>query len=65
MERSNAVIPYLPNQVRRPIPEPGGGGADLHSQLEDLLNAVWSSEENWRFDDRLDMALKLRRQEAA
>jgi hypothetical protein len=30
---------------------------DLQSQLEDLLSAVWNAEANWRFDDRLDLAL--------
>ena len=34
---------------------------DLHSQFEALLDAVWDAEENWRFDDRLDQALNLRR----
>jgi hypothetical protein len=34
---------------------------DLHSQLEALLDAVWLAEANWRFDDRLDQALKVRR----
>jgi hypothetical protein len=34
---------------------------DLHSQLEELLNEVWAAEANWRFDDRLDLALKARR----
>jgi hypothetical protein len=34
---------------------------DLHSQLEALLDAVWAAEENWRFDDRLDLAFKRRR----
>ena len=29
---------------------------DLATQLEDLIRAVWESEENWRFDDRLDLA---------
>ena len=28
---------------------------DLHSQFEALLDAVWEAEENWRFDDRLDL----------
>ncbi len=32
---------------------------DLASQLEDLLAAVWRAEENWRFDDRLDLAAGL------
>jgi hypothetical protein len=31
--------------------------ADLPSQLEDILAAVWAAESNWRFDDRLDLAL--------
>lgn len=30
---------------------------DLATQLEDILSAVWSAESNWRFDDRLDLAL--------
>lgn len=34
--------------------------ADLQSQLEDLLASVWSAEENWRFDDRLDLATGFR-----
>jgi hypothetical protein len=34
---------------------------DLHSQFEALLDAVWSAEANWRFDDRLDQALKVSR----
>lgn len=32
--------------------------ADLGEQLEELLAAVWGAEEEWRFDDRLDCALK-------
>jgi hypothetical protein len=32
---------------------------DLPSQLEDLLAAVRRAEENWRFDDRLDLAVRL------
>jgi hypothetical protein len=31
---------------------------DLATQLEDLLHAVWLGEENWRFDDRLELALR-------
>jgi hypothetical protein len=34
-------------------------GIDLPSQLEDLLCAVRRAEENWRFDDRLDLAVRL------
>ena len=31
---------------------------DLHTQLEELVAAVWHAEENWRFDDRLDLLHK-------
>jgi hypothetical protein len=34
---------------------------DLPSQLEELLSAVRSAEENWRFDDRLDLATRSKR----
>ncbi len=33
-------------------------GTDLDSQFEDILAAVWSAESNWRFDDRLDLAVR-------
>ena len=29
---------------------------DTHSQLEEVLGAVWRAEANWRLDDRLDLA---------
>jgi hypothetical protein len=29
---------------------------DLATQFEDLIGTVWESEDNWRFDDRLDLA---------
>ena len=32
---------------------------DLPSQFEELLAVVWWAEKNWRFDDRLDLSLKL------
>ena len=32
---------------------------DLRTQWEDLIETVRRSEANWRFDDRLDLALKL------
>lgn len=32
------------------------GAAAIHDQFADLLAAVWEAEENWRFDDRLDVA---------
>lgn len=34
---------------------------ETHAQLEDLFNVVWACEAEWRFDDRLDLALKQRR----
>ena len=33
---------------------------DLQTQLESLLDCVWRAEADWRFDDRLTMALQLR-----
>ena len=33
--------------------------SDLHTQFEDLLNAVLAAEANWRFYDRLDLAARL------
>ena len=58
------MIPYLPNQPQLEIVEAPARRFDLHSQFEDILNAVWGAEENWRFDDRLDLALKARREAA-
>lgn len=34
---------------------------DLPTQFEELLAVVWWAEKNWRFDDRLDLSLKLQR----
>jgi hypothetical protein len=36
-----------------------GDAADLQSQFEDLLTAVWDAEANWRFDDRIDLAHRI------
>ena len=33
---------------------------DLQTQFEALLDQVWRCESDWRFDDRLDVQLKLR-----
>lgn len=42
-------------QARRPeVP-------DLHTQLEELLDEVWKREAEWRFDDRIDLALHRKR----
>ena len=32
---------------------------DLHTQLESLFDCVWRAEAEWRFDDRLAMALRI------
>jgi len=40
-----------------------GERPDLPAQLESLLHVVWQCEEEWRLDDRIDLAL--RREEAA
>ncbi|MGI8564723.1 MAG: hypothetical protein ACR2MZ_14440 [Candidatus Dormibacter sp.] len=39
----------------------GPPAPDLNSQFEELLHQVWSAEAEWRFDDRLDLAVKYRR----
>jgi hypothetical protein len=45
-----------------PLPSPGSrrhSGPDLQTQLEDLLGAVWAAEEEWKLDDRIDLAVQL------
>lgn len=61
-------FPTDPPRWRRPLPQPSAALTppqprdprvpDLHSQLEGLFDAVWEAEENWRFDDRLDQAVR-------
>lgn len=34
---------------------------DLQTQLEQMLDCVWQAEANWKLDDRIDLALKIRR----
>lgn len=56
----------LPNtkQLVKPRPQPRPRAAevpDLHSQLEELLGQVWACEAEWRFDDRIDLALHRKR----
>ena len=58
------MIPYLPGQPKLEIVEPDVTSSDLQSQFEELLSAVWGAEANWRFDDRLDLALKVGREAA-
>lgn len=40
----NALVPVQP--------------PDLPAQLESLLHLVWQCEEEWRLDDRIDLALR-------
>lgn len=58
------IRPSLPPRTSPPfeqrLPQADARVPDLHSQLEALLHAVWAAEENWRFDDRLDLAFKRR-----
>ena len=50
------MMPPLPSRDPRPQ-----ASTDLQTQLEELFNAVWIAEEDWRLDDRIDLALKIRR----
>ena len=59
--RSNRSQGVRPTRGRSRRPAGPASTPDLHTQLEELLNAVWDGEANWRWDDRLDLALKVRR----
>jgi hypothetical protein len=48
------VRPALPDRPNRDAP-------DVQTQFETLLDQVWRCEAEWRFDDRLDLATRLRR----
>jgi hypothetical protein len=50
------MMPPLPS--RNPWSQPN---PDLQTQLEELLSAVWEAEDEWRLDDRIDLALRIRR----
>jgi len=60
--RETAMMPHLPYPRRTysPAVPATTSGLDLQSQLEAILDSVWKAEADWRFDDRLDMALKTR-----
>jgi hypothetical protein len=64
------MAPYLPYPRRSYAQQPAvrprkavaaqllrGSAPDLQTQFEALLDAVWEAEADWRFNDRLDMAL--------
>jgi len=58
------MIPHLPYPrpaIKPTAAMPSVPSIDLHTQLEELISAVWQAEANWRFDDRLDMSLKIKR----
>ncbi len=63
------MMPHLPYQrpathpaaLIQPAIVPSAHSSELHTELEELLSAVWQAEANWRFDDRLDMSLKVKR----
>jgi hypothetical protein len=48
---------HLKSRQPRPSTPRAIAAPDLHSQLEELLDSVWDAEANWRFDDRIDLAL--------
>ena len=50
------MIPPLPS----PTPK-RHTGPDLQTQFEDLLGTVWAAEEEWKLDDRIDLAMQVRR----
>ena len=56
------MLPHLPYPRKSLIPRVPAivSGLDLQSQLEAILDSVWKAEADWRFMDRLDMALKTR-----
>jgi hypothetical protein len=45
-----------PERRPRPSQEPP---PDLQTQLEDLLHQVWSDEERWSREERIDQAVRL------
>jgi hypothetical protein len=54
------MIPPLPSPVPQRKTNP-----DLQTQFEDMLSAVWAAEEEWKLDDRIDLALKLAKRQNA
>lgn len=74
------MMPHLPYPRRTFAPDPAAPAVtamtvpparaakpevDLQSQFEAILDAVWKAEADWRFNDRLDMAVKHRRDSTA
>ena len=45
-----------------PLPSPAPKrqvNPDLQTQFEDLLSTVWAAEEEWKLDDRIDLAFRI------
>jgi hypothetical protein len=57
MKRSQDGVPLAEPAATDDAAEVSAG---LAFQLEELIAAVWRAEENWRFDDRLDLACRER-----
>ena len=38
---------------------PEDGVPDLQTQLESILHCVWNAERQWRWDDRITLAVRL------
>ena len=58
------MTPHLPYPRRSLTPEAALAAVslDLQSQFEAILDTVWKAEADWRFMDRLDMAMQRRRE---
>ena len=52
------MIPPLPSPAPKPKPNP-----DLQTQFEAILHEVWTREAEWRAEDRIDLAVRLHRDE--
>lgn len=60
MVESAEMLPKVkPRKVAKPVRK--AERPDLQTQFEELLHQVWRCESDWRFDDRLDVQLKIRR----
>jgi hypothetical protein len=57
------MMPHLPYSRRTYAPTVPAqrGSLDLQSQFEAILDSVWKAEADWRFNDRLDMAMQAKR----
>ncbi len=63
MVRDAKVLPKVkPHKIAAPKPaDRRPERPDLQTQFEEMLDQVWRCESEWRFDDRIDMALHIKR----